>query len=391
MSCPRCQGTARQVLAPNWFECETEVPFTVRQVVPEPGSLPGSGRMVQVTRTEYRRCGHRYQEGAPSGMTDPPSCFICGTFAVGRCADCNRFVCGLDSERIDDRLVCPEHRDERLRIHQQRQWDADAPKRAAEAERRQQQLAELRVAVDAYESRRATLVEHLGRIENPAERLVVAIANTFTKDELSFRQRCDAPEVLCHVLPDMFRGGGEGSHLKAPEDPTAAAGFYRQRGVAVGNVLDGPVQRGTLANPNDRGSYTPEVRRVPWRTPAVAKWFADRARGVVPFTPTRALFFEPRWRSGPPKQGWLFESTTTLTFAAYTEKPPRTQSMFIDKNGRCWRPALRTPVEGGELSLGALVSMGELLRLRKGALAIAHPWRTLGSVAVVPAGEALEL
>jgi hypothetical protein len=395
MVCPKCGGRQQRPLAPNYYECQSQIEVETVRAVPEPGAPPGSGRMVALREVHLEACGNRYQAGAPpvtAGGT-APQC-ACGMFAVGGCVDCGALLCGEHGARFDGAFVCAADYARREQLAAQVVWERQAPQRAAEEQQRKRDLADLVQAVQNYERDRRSVVEAILREADPAGRLLLAIAHTFRVDELSREPVCAAPEVLCHLFPGMFGRGLDDHGLEAPADLGEAAAWYSDRGRAVGAAINRPVRRGSRANPNDRGSYTPEARPVPWDSAKIAKWFAGRAEAAkVPYAQGRALWFEPRWRSGPPKHGWVFASTTTLTFASYTEKSPRSEPMYVDKRGDCWRRGSDgRPTPGGEIALGALMQMVNALRLRRNGLLLSHPWDTIrADGAVVPRGGTLSL
>lgn len=92
-------------------------------------------RPVATAVAEERACGHDYQDGPPTDTT--LSC-DCGYFAVGRCKECARPVCGVHSALRSDRLLCREH----LRA------DDAARAAAAEAQARARAEQEAREAAD---------------------------------------------------------------------------------------------------------------------------------------------------------------------------------------------------------------------------------------------------
>ena len=65
-----------------------------------------SVELIPVTVTRERVCGNDYQDGPP---TDTSLSCECGYFAVGRCKECARPICGVHSTLLADRLLCQHH------------------------------------------------------------------------------------------------------------------------------------------------------------------------------------------------------------------------------------------------------------------------------------------
>jgi hypothetical protein len=65
-----------------------------------------SVELIPITITRERVCGHNYQDGPP---TDTSLSCDCGYFAIGRCKECARPVCGVHSTLLADRLLCQDH------------------------------------------------------------------------------------------------------------------------------------------------------------------------------------------------------------------------------------------------------------------------------------------
>ena len=104
--CPQCHGDAAEVIAPGFWRCTAEVRFTDSW-----GDL----------RT--RICGYEYHEGRHLS-SDTQLC-SCGTFAVGRCQDCDKLVCGNHSRLVNDRRLCLEQA-ERVLEAKARETEAEA-------------------------------------------------------------------------------------------------------------------------------------------------------------------------------------------------------------------------------------------------------------------------
>jgi hypothetical protein len=103
MPCPNCGGLDRDPIAPGFWRCTS-----LRRVVEEVGGpgLTNPFAGPPVIRTERLvACGAEYHEGAPAGAE---TC-ACGTFAIGRCLQCGRSVCGSHSALWASRRLCDEH------------------------------------------------------------------------------------------------------------------------------------------------------------------------------------------------------------------------------------------------------------------------------------------
>lgn len=88
MACPACGGTERRLITTGYYEC-----LTMRRRPVGLAQLPGQPEQV-VYRAE--QCLQRYQEG-PTQMTDMCTC---GTYAIGRCKQCDTAVCGDHSALV---------------------------------------------------------------------------------------------------------------------------------------------------------------------------------------------------------------------------------------------------------------------------------------------------
>jgi hypothetical protein len=93
VSCPRCGGEARSPIATGFWRCESLITRT--QPDRRGGSIPERVSGV---------CGYSYQEG-PHATADSPVC-DCGTFAIGKCRNCQRPVCGDHSRLEQEGRVC---------------------------------------------------------------------------------------------------------------------------------------------------------------------------------------------------------------------------------------------------------------------------------------------
>jgi hypothetical protein len=99
MSCPRCGGSSRRMLAPGYYECMSS--GEVRAYAPGP-----DGTVVPYPRTVV--CGHRYQEGVGPALGQCD----CGVFAVATCQQCGKPLCGNHMHKWHGRIYCRTHREE---------------------------------------------------------------------------------------------------------------------------------------------------------------------------------------------------------------------------------------------------------------------------------------
>jgi hypothetical protein len=111
MACPSCGGNDKVLVAPNYWECRSQVTEYHPGRVPDPmyaveGIPIPSGATMPVTDVVYRPCGVRYHEAA--GITSTPLCG-CSTFAIGLCAACGKPVCGDCSGPFDGKRLCVQH------------------------------------------------------------------------------------------------------------------------------------------------------------------------------------------------------------------------------------------------------------------------------------------
>ena len=90
--CPSCGGAEAEALAPGLWRCVS------RRLV---GVVDGPGPFQQPV---YMPCLHEYQT-APQ-VPSTIECHVCGTFAIGRCMQCRRAVCGYHSRLVADRRTC---------------------------------------------------------------------------------------------------------------------------------------------------------------------------------------------------------------------------------------------------------------------------------------------
>jgi len=102
-NCPRCGGGDALEVAPGFRECVSIIVEEHAVLMPDPADLRLMRPMPQ--RVD-RRCGHRYQVG---GSASGGQLCACGTFAIGRCIDCETFVCGDHSALQDGGRRCADH------------------------------------------------------------------------------------------------------------------------------------------------------------------------------------------------------------------------------------------------------------------------------------------
>jgi hypothetical protein len=63
--------------------------------------------MGQAPAVMQQACGHRYHEAAGAEIDVNVVC-ACGIFAIGRCSDCGKYVCGEHGELHDGQLRCTD-------------------------------------------------------------------------------------------------------------------------------------------------------------------------------------------------------------------------------------------------------------------------------------------
>ena len=153
VTCPRCGGGETQSLAPNYFECQSQVVVNVI-----PAGAQGNYSPVPL----YGPCGQRFQSG-PAGP-DALEC-ACGMFSVGRCRTCSRPLCGEHVVRRGGRVLCGD--------------DAAAEQRAEEAASAAQAAAGKAAAAAALETWENEVLEAMTAVVNPVERYVRLLAMDF--------------------------------------------------------------------------------------------------------------------------------------------------------------------------------------------------------------------
>jgi hypothetical protein len=190
MRCPSCGGTQREAIAPGYWRCTSTV-ATVN-AAPGPGAAnPAYGPAV-IGREEHRVCGFTYQEGTRTlnQLCECGSNGRCGTFAVGRCVECDRFVCGDHSARHDDQRLCREH----WRAAMSRQSDAAAHATASREAAQQQ----------AWEDWRAACQQTLGGLDRIGR--IVCVVGSFTGGYPTTRVDWNAVRTLLPELLETVTG-----------------------------------------------------------------------------------------------------------------------------------------------------------------------------------------
>lgn len=165
MACPRCGGSEREPISPAYWRCTSSSTSASMQVGPVPGAPPWAGIVGPQLTTRFVVCGHEYHEAVPlSG--EPSGTCECGTFAIGRCAECSRPVCGSHSKLVDGRRLC----------------EVDVAEHAAKAldAERLDGLRNLRVDEEAMRARLITYLESL-----PSE-MHRAVARATANDTLGY-------------------------------------------------------------------------------------------------------------------------------------------------------------------------------------------------------------
>lgn len=151
MSCPQCGGLSRTALAPGYWRCTSLIEET------HLAGVQTVGHMQQpVYRTSSRECGHAYQEGPTSASSDSPLC-RCGTFAIGRCAICQSWCCGVHGGLLDETRLCDTHyRESRAAQLAQREAELEVQRQREERERRIAQLHDRTHGWEFFKSGAAT-------------------------------------------------------------------------------------------------------------------------------------------------------------------------------------------------------------------------------------------
>ncbi len=99
MSCPECGGTERIPIAPSYWECASLVHGEARRPDPVYGTT-------MVPYSDSHVCGNRYQEVDSQSPVQIAETCSCGTYAIGRCAECRRSICGDHSGIVGGSRLC---------------------------------------------------------------------------------------------------------------------------------------------------------------------------------------------------------------------------------------------------------------------------------------------
>ena len=205
-------------------------------------------------------------------MPEHPAC-DCGTFAIGRCVDCSRAVCGERdcSVRIARRLRCSECA---RRIEEadatERQRGA-AQRRAAEAAEQQAALAS---AVAAWRDQRAAVIRRLRALADPFEQVLRVVHATR-----------DA-EVLAEIVPGL-RVSDDGARLAVDHE-------------------------------------------------SIAECFARAADGRLPYSSGTPGLTPPKWWLGKPRRGWVIAANRLFVSAdgqAWSASPKPNGLLHVERGG----------------------------------------------------------
>lgn len=146
MVCPQCGGAERAPIAPGLWMCTTLLPHRV--------FVPSGNRFGDMRpHDDWIPCQHRYHdgEGASAGA---PQC-MCGTFAIGKCHTCDRWVCGEPncSGMEGGRRLCAPHYRSAVQAREAAELAANIARfdaeRAAEREAGEQARRTVRAFLDA--------------------------------------------------------------------------------------------------------------------------------------------------------------------------------------------------------------------------------------------------
>jgi hypothetical protein len=148
--CPQHGDSSLFQITPGYFECRSPVVVAVIQRPDGMGPMPAE-----------HPCGYRFQVQ----VAGPAELCRCGRHSIGRCADCDRPLCGIDGTRAG-LFLCPEcisQRDQKRRAEE-------------EAAAEQQQAAAARELAEA-QSRRTAAVTELAAARSVDELIRVIVAN----------------------------------------------------------------------------------------------------------------------------------------------------------------------------------------------------------------------
>jgi len=244
MSCPTCGGANREAIGPGFWRCTS--------VIVDRFGGPGltDPRLGPGVIERSRVCGAEYQEGG-SALGGNPEC-ACHTFAIGRCAECLRYVCGLHSGMIGGRRIC-----EGCTV--KTKW---ASINLGMAENTQKDNA----SAEGTKSREER-IEQLAKIRDPIKRLLWSMwfFSNYTRPDgpRAAAIHCDA-QALQTLLPDLWPRGEEMSlGKKTPWDHGEILAWFNRasHGGADREVV--------IIEKTRRGFFGQSERRVSgWRFPS---------------------------------------------------------------------------------------------------------------------------
>ncbi|MGA2165612.1 MAG: hypothetical protein ABSH36_14260 [Solirubrobacteraceae bacterium] len=254
-------------------------------------------------------CGHCeaiFKHVDPSGTA---TC-LCGTFAVGRCAECHIPICSDCSRLVGSLRLCSEHALAATTKATKARW-------ATESAARLQRAADgQRLAEEAKQKLRL--------IEDPYERLCVALKELmherprtpFGKDQ----GRSGLPgDLLAEICPELW------------SSPPIISDF---------------------------------VNDPPWDGSAIARWFAKRATdaGMLPndeYDPeTWSRPFLGKRTKDPAMPCWRFRRSSTQTYGRRVDERTREDACILSDGRIAVRNGLARP---GNLTADALIAMASRL------------------------------
>jgi hypothetical protein len=126
MPCPTCGGAAREPISIGYWRCASEVADQTQKWVPDNPAV-SFGSMHPVMSVTYRECGTNYQEATGAMTAEIPRC-ACGLFAVGGCAECGEYTCGMHGSSPMGRFLCSTHAQAAVRKEEELRRADDARK-----------------------------------------------------------------------------------------------------------------------------------------------------------------------------------------------------------------------------------------------------------------------
>jgi hypothetical protein len=241
MACPVCGATVREEIAPGFWRCLGERIDVVEHGGPgltNPALGPGV-----IRRERWVPCLAEYQEG--DGLSTPEC--RCGTFAVGRCADCRRFVCGSCSGMLNGRRLCSEDLARRqAAIRAERAAAEDA---ALQAEARRQEDKRAQWLAWVAQSRRA-----LDTIADPTERFARGTADLDGLDSMTFL-RLLFPESADRIRVERSWGPHRKRRTYWPWDDMDVEAWFLRSVRTPPNEFECYRYKGGIFTPSRRVSY----------------------------------------------------------------------------------------------------------------------------------------